>query len=277
VTEPEHFGSPIPIRGVAGDQQAAAYGQACFRPGMLKATYGTGCFVLANTGDEKIASATRMLSTIFHQIGGKRAYALEGAIFMAGATVQWLRDSLGLIATAAESEALAEKADPKSGIYLVPAFQGLGAPFWDANAKAAILGLTRAASKADIVAAGLEAVAFQTRDLLTAMERDMAVSGIPAPQVLRVDGGMTANMWLMQRLADTLGQRVEVALNPETTALGAAYHAGQVVGFYGNSEELAKTWAPARIFEPKMGETEREARYGGWLEAVAKVKSKAPV
>jgi glycerol kinase len=179
-TELQHFGAAIPIRGVVGDQQAAAYGQACFRPGMLKATYGTGCFVLANTGGEKVASATRMLSTILHQLEGKRSYALEGAIFMAGATVQWLRDSLGLIASAAESEALARDADPKARVYLVPAFQGLGAPFWDANARAAILGLTRAASKADLVAAGLEAAAFQTRDLLTAMRRDMERSRIPS-------------------------------------------------------------------------------------------------
>jgi len=272
-TEPEHFGATIPIRGVAGDQQAAAYGQACFTPGMLKATFGTGCFVLANTGEEKVASATRMLSTIFHQLEGRRAYALEGAIFMAGATVQWLRDSLGLIASAAESEALAQGADPKSGVYLVPAFQGLGAPFWDAGAKAAILGLTRATSKADIVAAGLEAVAFQTRDLLTAMRRDMAVSGIDAPPSLRVDGGMTANAWFMQRLADILGDRVEVAHNPETTALGAAYHAGQAVGFFGDTAELAKAWTAGSAFEPKMSEAEREVRYGGWLEAVARVRS----
>ena len=171
LTQREHFGAEIPIRGVAGDQQAAAYGQACFRPGMLKATYGTGCFVLANTGEKKVASATRMLaSTIFHQLEGKRAYALEGAIFMAGATVQWLRDNLGIIAAAAESETLAEEANPNSGVYLVPAFQGLGAPFWDASARAAILGMTRATSRADVVAAGLEAVAFQTRDLLTAMD-----------------------------------------------------------------------------------------------------------
>jgi glycerol kinase len=240
---------------------------------MLKATYGTGCFVVANTGDDKVASATRMLSTIFHQVGGKRVYALEGAIFMAGATVQWLRDNLGLIVTAADSEALAESANLNSGVYLVPAFQGLGAPFWDANAKAALLGLTRAATKADIVAAGLEAVAFQTRDLLSAMGRDMAVSGIPAPSNLRVDGGMTANLWLMQRLADILGQRVEVAQNPETTALGAAYHAGQAAGFFGPCEELGKAWRPAKVFEPKMSESEREARYGGWLEAVARVRS----
>ena len=272
-TEHEHFGAAIPIRGVAGDQQAAAYGQACFRPGMLKATFGTGCFVLANTGETKVASATRMLSTIFHQLEGKRCYALEGAIFMAGATVQWLRDSLGLIASAAESEALARDADPNSGVYLVPAFQGLGAPFWDANARAAILGLTRAASKADLVAAGLEAVAFQTRDLLTAMQRDMVRSRIPAPSILRVDGGMTANAWFMQRLADILCQRVEVALNPETTALGAAYHAGQAAGFFGDAGELEKAWVPARAFEPKMSETEREARYGGWLDAVARIRS----
>jgi glycerol kinase len=273
VTEHAHFGAAIPIRGVAGDQQAAAYGQACFTPGMLKATYGTGCFVLANTGEEKVVSATRMLSTIFHQLEGRRAYALEGAIFMAGATVQWLRDSLGLIDSAAESEALAREADPKSAVYLVPAFQGLSAPLWDANARGAILGLTRAASKADIVAAGLEAVAFQTRDLLTAMGRDIAASGIPAPPGLRVDGGMTGNAWLMQRLADILGQRVEIALNPETTALGVAYHAGQAVGFFGSADELAKTWEPASAYEPKMSEAEREARYGGWLDAVARVRT----
>jgi glycerol kinase len=272
-TEPEHFGAAIPIRAMVGDQQAAAYGQACFTPGMLKATYGTGCFVLANTGGEKVASATRMLATIFHQIEGRRTYALEGAIFMAGATVQWLRDNLGLIASAAESEALARAADPSARIYLVPAFQGLGAPFWDAGARGAIFGLSRAASKADIVAAGLEAVAFQTRDLLSAMRKDMADSGIAAPSALRVDGGMTANAWFLQRLADILGERVERAANPETTALGAAFHAGQAAGFFGDAAGLAKTWVPARTYEPAMTEVEREARYGGWLDAVARVRS----
>ena len=272
-TELEHFGAAIPIRAMAGDQQAAAYGQACFAPGMLKATYGTGCFVLANTGREKVASATRMLSTIFHQIEGRRTYALEGAIFMAGATVQWLRDNLGLIASAAESETLAREADRHARIYLVPAFQGLGAPFWDAGARGAIFGLSRAASKADIVAAGLEAVAFQTRDLLSAMRKDMAASGIAAPSALRVDGGMTANSWFLQRLADILGESVELAANPETTALGAAYHAGQAVGFFGDAATLAKAWAPARTYEPVMTEAEREARYGGWLDAVARVRS----
>jgi glycerol kinase len=229
--------------------------------------------VLANTGAEKVASATRMLSTIFHQLDGQRTYALEGAIFMAGATVQWLRDNLGLIASAADSDAVARQADPKARVYLVPAFQGLGAPFWDANARGAIIGLSRAASKADLVAAGLEAVAFQTRDLLTAMHQDMAVSGIPTPSVLRVDGGMTANHWLLQRLTDILGQRIEVAQNPETTALGAAYHAGQAVGLFGDTNELEKAWAPGQSFEPAMTEAEREARYGGWLEAVARVRS----
>jgi len=274
-TASEHFGAAIPIRGIAGDQQAAAYGQACFAPGMLKATYGTGCFILANTGNAKVASTARMLATVFHQLEGRRTFALEGSIFMAGATVQWLRDSLGLIAAAAESEALARRADPNSGVYLVPAFQGLGAPHWDAQARAAILGLTRAASAADIVAAGLEAVAFQTRDLLDAMRRDMAQSGIPASANLRVDGGMTANGWFLQRLADILGERVEVARFAETTALGAALLAGQASSFYGSQEELQRDWVPARAFEPAMSVDEREARYGGWLDAVTKVRSKA--
>jgi glycerol kinase len=274
-TEPEHFGGAIPIRGIAGDQQAAAYGQACFVPGMLKATYGTGCFVLANTGNAKIASSARMLATLFHQIEGRRTYALEGSIFMAGATVQWMRDSLGLIPDAAESEALARRADPKSGVYLVPAFQGLGAPHWDVQARAAILGLTRAASAADIVAAGLEAVAFQTRDLLDAMRADMAQGGIPSSRALRVDGGMTANAWFLQRLADTLGERVEVACHPETTALGAAYLAGQASGVYGSQNELQQAWVPSRAFEPAMSRAEREERYAGWRDALARVKSRS--
>ncbi|HET7210792.1 MAG TPA: FGGY-family carbohydrate kinase, partial [Methyloceanibacter sp.] len=208
-----------------------------------------------------------------HQIDGKRIYALEGVIFMAGATVQWLRDNLGLIASAAESEALAREADPAARIYLVPAFQGLGAPFWDAGARGAILGLSRAASRADLVAAGLEAVAFQTRDLLNAMRQDMEASGITAPSPLRVDGGMTANAWFLQRLADILGEPVELAVTPETTALGVAYHAGQAAGLFGDAATLSKAWVPARAFEPIMTEAEREARYGGWLDAVARVRT----
>lgn len=273
-TAPEHFSVSLPIRGVAGDQQAAAHGQACVRPGMVKATYGTGCFVVANTADQKVASSMRMLSTILSQRVGLPTFALEGAIFMAGATIQWLRDNLGLIATSEESEALAQMADPKSGVYLVPAFQGLGAPFWDAEAKAAIVGMSRAASKADVVAAGLESVAFQTRDLLSAMRHDMATAGIDTASVLRVDGGMTANGWAMQRLADILGEAIEVAPIPETTSLGAAYFAGQAVGFYGDNAALAEMWMPSRIYEPAMGEAEREARYAGWLEAVARVRSR---
>jgi len=272
VTAEEHFGLGLPIRGIAGDQQAAAHGQACVRPGMVKATYGTGCFVVANTADQKVASRTRMLSTILSQRDGARTFALEGAIFMAGATIQWLRD--GLIESAEESESLAHAADPRSGVYLVPAFQGLGAPFWDAEAKAAIVGMSRAASRADVVAAGLESVAFQTRDLLSAMRHDMGATGIDAARTLRVDGGMTANGWAMQRLADILGEAVEVAAILETTSLGAAYFAGQAVGFYGDNATLAETWIPAKVYEPAMGAAEREARYAGWLEAVDRVRSR---
>ncbi|MEM8644521.1 MAG: FGGY-family carbohydrate kinase [Pseudomonadota bacterium] len=241
---------------------------------MIKATYGTGCFVVANTGTRETKSINRMLSTILWQLDGARTYALEGSIFMAGATIQWLRDSLGLIAEASESEDLAKEANPDSGVYLVPAFQGLGAPFWDAGARGAIVGLSRASNKADIVAAGLESVAFQTRDLLTAMRRDMADAGIDKSDILRVDGGMTANGWAMQRLADILGEPVEVAPIPETTALGAAYFAGQAVGVYGDDAALARTWKPYQRFEPKMAEADREARYAGWLEAVDRVRSR---
>ena len=274
MTAPEDLGEALPIRAVVGDQQAAAKGQACVRPGMIKATYGTGCFVVANTGDRKSASATGMLSTVLSQSDGKRCFALEGAIFMAGATIQWLRDNLGLIADAAESEALAQTANPDSGVYLVPAFQGLGAPIWDAKARGAIVGLTRAATKADIVAAGLESMTFQTRDLLGAMRQDMETAGISTTNSLRVDGGMTANGWAMQRLADVLGERVEVAPIPETTSLGAAYFAGQAVGFYGDDDALAGAWTPAAVFEPVMGVEEREDRYAGWLEAVDRVRSR---
>jgi glycerol kinase len=273
VTAPEIFGAELPITGVAGDQQAAAFGQACFSPGAMKATFGTGCFVLANTGDRKVASEHRMLSTVLHQIAGRRTYALEGAIFMAGATVQWLRDGLGLIASAAESEILARQADPKSDVYLVPAFQGLGAPFWDADARAGIVGLSRASSKADVVRAGLESVAFQTRDLLSAMEADMSAQGIRFPDRIKVDGGMTENGWFLQCLADTLGQPVEVAGTADATALGAAYHAGQRIGFYGPEEELTHQWHASCHYDPRMSRDEREDRYGGWLRAVDRVRS----
>ena len=269
----EHFGAALPITGVLGDQQAAAFGQACFSPGALKATYGTGCFVVANSGDTKVQSASRMLATILHQREGRRTYALEGAIFMAGATVQWLRDGLGVIDSVEQSEELARRSDPDSGVYLVPAFQGLGAPFWDSGARAAILGMTRASTKADIVAAGLEAVAFQTRDLLEAMAKDMAVSGLPAPETVRADGGMTANRWFMQRLADILQKPVESASMAETTALGAAYIAGQAIGFYGDDTELAAHRASVTTFLPEMSASESAERHAGWLQAVSKVRS----
>ena len=267
------FGAVLPIRGVAGDQQAASKGQACVRPSMIKATYGTGCFVVANTGDGEIGSVNRMLSTVLWQLDGARTYALEGSIFMAGATIQWLRDNLGLIGEAAESENIAKEANPDSGVYLVPAFQGLGAPVWDSGARGAIVGLSRASNKADIVAAGLESVAFQTRDLLGAMRDDMAKARIGEIEVLRVDGGMTANGWAMQRLADILGEAVEVAPIAETTALGAAYFAGQAADFFGDDAELAREWTPSRRYEPQMSESDREARYAGWLEAVDRVRS----
>lgn len=272
-TASEHFGRAIPIRGVAGDQQAAAFGQACFDPGSIKATYGTGCFVLVNTGTEKVASENRMLSTIAYQLEGQRTYALEGSIFMAGATIQWLRDNLGLIKDAAETEALAREADGQSGVHLVPAFQGLGAPYWDADARGALIGLTRASSRAEIVRAGLESVAFQTRDLLEAITKDMATARLAAPQTLRVDGGMTANTWLMQFLADIAGLPVEIAAVAETTALGAAFHAGREVGLFDSEDELSRIWKASRIFEPAMSESECEDRYSGWMEAVQRVRS----
>ena len=271
LTQHEHFGAEIPIRGVAGDQQAAAYGQACFSPGMLKATFGTGCFRARQYRREESRRRRAMLSTVFHQLEGKRAYALEGAIFMAGATVQWLRDSLGLIAPRPRARNW-PRGGPEPGVYLVPAFQGLGAPFWDPGARAAILGMTRAASKADLVAAGLEAVAFQTRDLLTAMGANMAVSGIASP-ALRVDGGMTANAWLMQRLADILGRRIEVAAIPRPRRSARPIMPARRAGFTA-MRTPRQAWMPARMFEPNMSEAEREARYGGWLDAVARVRSK---
>ena len=270
---PEHFGRAIPILGVAGDQQAASFGQACFDPGSIKATYGTGCFVLVNTGSEKVVSKNRMLGTIAYQLNGQRTYALEGSIFMAGATIQWLRDTLGLFKNAAETEALARQADERSGVHLVPAFQGLGAPYWDADARGALLGLSRASSKAEIVRAGLESVAFQTRDLLEAITRDMKTAGLAAPQTLRVDGGMTANDWLMQFLANIAGLPVEVAAIAETTALGAAFHAGRKAGIFSSEADLARLWKASRTFAPAMPESEREGRYGAWTEAVQRVRS----
>ncbi len=264
------FGGPIGIRGVAGDQQAATVGQACFRPGMMKSTYGTGCFALLNTGSEPVRSANRLLTTIAYQIDGAPTYALEGSIFIAGAVVQWLRDGLGIIDKASETQSLAERADASQSVYLVPAFTGLGAPYWDAEARGAIYGVTRATGRAEIARAALESVGYQTRDLLDAMHRDWAGGG---DTVLRVDGGMTASDWTMQFLSDVLGAPVDRPRVAETTALGAAYLAGMKAGVYPGLDGFSETWALDRRFEPCMEEAERDRKYAGWKDAVRRTLS----
>ncbi|MEM8578252.1 MAG: glycerol kinase GlpK [Pseudomonadota bacterium] len=260
----EMLGAPVPILGVAGDQQAATIGQACFAPGMLKSTYGTGCFALLNTGAEAIPSRSRLLTTIAYQLDGQVTYALEGSIFVAGAVVQWLRDGLGLIARASDTEGLA--AQGQDGVTLVPAFTGLGAPYWDAEARGAIFGLTRDTGPADMARAALDSVAFQTRDLIEAMKQDWPAFG---DTVLRVDGGLSANDWAMQRLADILGAPVDRPARVETTALGAAWLAGMRAGLYPNMDGFAQTWARDVVFEPKSTESDRTAAYARWQRAVA--------
>jgi glycerol kinase len=269
VTDADLIGAEIPITGIAGDQQAAAYGQACLEPGSTKATFGTGCFVLANTGGVAVASQNRLLTTIFTQIGGVRRYALEGSLFMAGATIQWLRDNLGIIADASDTETLAGAADPNSGVYLVPAFQGLGAPHWDAEARAVISGLSRAAGKAEIVRAALEGVAYQTMDLMAAIEDDFASAGAVRPRLLRVDGGMARNNWFMQFLADILDMPIERASQQEATALGAAFHAGLAGGLFKDESQCAALWESDLVFEPSMRASERAAKIEGWAHALA--------
>ncbi|RMH04472.1 MAG: glycerol kinase [Planctomycetota bacterium] len=258
---------PLPVAGMAGDQQAAAFGQACHAPGTIKSTYGTGCFVLLNTGGEPLRSSHRLLTTVAWRLAGETTYALEGSVFSAGATIQWLRDGLGLIEHAAETEALAAAADPAQRVHLVPAFTGLGAPWWDPHARGALLGLTRGCGRAEIARAALESVAWQTRDLMAAMAAD----GAAAPPSLRVDGGLSANDWAMQFLADALGLPVERPTVTETTALGAAALAGLQLGLFADPEEAARTWTLARRFRPEMPETEREERYRAWGEAVRRV------
>ncbi len=269
-TRPDLFGRAIPILGVAGDQQAATCGQACFTPGMLKSTYGTGCFALLNTGTNPVASGNRLLTTIAYQLGGRPTYALEGSIFIAGAVVQWLRDGLRLIRDAAETEALARAADPTQSLYLVPAFTGLGAPHWDADARGAIFGLTRNSGPAEFARAALESIAYQTRDLLEAMHADWPGA---RETVLRVDGGLTVNDWAMQGLADILGAPVDRPAFRETTALGAAWLAGMQAGLYPGPEEFARSWALDRRFEPAMDAERREAKYEGWRDAVRRTLS----
>ncbi|MDB2516608.1 glycerol kinase GlpK [Planktomarina temperata] len=261
------FGADIPILGVAGDQQAATMGQACFEPGMLKSTYGTGCFALLNTGDTLVTSKNRMLGTIAYQLGGKPTYALEGSIFIAGAVVQWLRDGLGLISAAHETADMAAAADPTQSLYLVPAFTGLGAPYWNADCRGAIFGLTRNSGPKEFAKAALQSVGYQTRDLLLAMQDDM---GRPGEAVLRVDGGMTASDWTMQFLSDILGAPVDRPKVLETTALGAAWLAGSRAGIYPDRQGFADSWACDRRFEPQMDAPRRDRLYSGWQDAVSR-------
>lgn len=266
MTAPEHFGAALPILGVAGDQQAATLGQACFKPGMMKSTYGTGCFALLNTGTTAVTSQNRLLTTIAYQLDGVPTYALEGSIFVAGAVVQWLRDSLGIITDANETGALAVAADPSQDVILVPAFVGLGAPYWQAECRGAAYGLTRATGPAELARAALESVGYQTRDLLEAMQADWQNSDT-AP-TLRVDGGMAANDWAMQFIADITGAPVDRPQMTETTALGAAWLAGHRAGLYPDRDGFAKNWSIERTFTPEMDEDIRAKRYGAWGRAV---------
>ncbi|MBS0536157.1 MAG: glycerol kinase GlpK [Proteobacteria bacterium] len=273
VTDKDLFGAAIPILGMAGDQQAATVGQGCFSPGMMKSTYGTGSFMLLNTGAERVASNNRLLSTIAYQLDGKRTYALEGAIFIAGAAVQWLRDGLKIIAKSSDAGALAATADPAEDVYLVPAFVGLGAPYWDAQCRGAIFGLTRNCGAAEIVSAALQAVGYQTRDLIEAMHADWpAARG--AQTVLRVDGGMTASDACMQFLADILAAPVDRPVLMETTALGAAYLAGRAAGLCPDLDGFAAQWQCDRRFEPRMDAAERNRKYAGWKDAVRRTLTK---
>lgn len=267
-TDAAHLGAAIPILGMAGDQQAATMGQACFAPGTMKATFGTGCFALINTGDRPVASRARLLTTIAYQLEGRRTYALEGAIFISGAAVQWLRDGLGIIERAADAGKLAQAADEVQDVILVPAFVGLGAPYWEPDARGAVFGLTRATGPAELARATLQSVAMQTRDLVEAARRDWPDA---ARTLLRVDGGMVASDWTMQFLADVLGIRVDRPTIGETTALGAAWLAGHRAGVLPDRQGFAALWRLDRSFTPAMAETERAHRYARWRGAVAAV------
>ncbi|AVX06214.1 glycerol kinase (plasmid) [Maritalea myrionectae] len=268
-TQPDLFdGMEIPIRGVAGDQQAATVGQACFEPGMAKSTYGTGCFVLLNTGDQPVFSRNRLLTTIAYQLDGKPTYALEGSIFVAGAVVQWLRDGLKIISDAGETDTLAAAADPAQSVYFVPAFTGLGAPYWDAESRAAIFGLTRNSGPAEIAKAALESVAFQTRDLVEAMDEDWGGAGA---RILRIDGGMANNQFAMQKLADQLQAPVDRPQVTETTALGAAYLAGLGAGLLETPHQFTRQWRSAHQFIPLVDKSAADQDYQGWQKAVQRV------
>ena len=265
VTEAGLLGAPIPILGVAGDQQAATVGQACFQPGMMKSTYGTGCFALMNTGDAPVRSNNRLLTTIAYQLDGKPTYALEGSIFIAGAVVQWLRDGLRIIGDASETQAMAEASDPTQSVVLVPAFTGLGAPYWKPDCRGAVFGLTRNSGPDEFARAALESVGYQTRDLLEAMRAD---SPNADGGVLRVDGGMTVSDWTMQFLADIIGAPVDRPEIKETTALGAAWLAGMRAGVYPDAVGFSKTWALEARFDPKMDDKTRSDRYARWKRAI---------
>jgi glycerol kinase len=275
-TDAELFGRAIPVTGIAGDQQAATVGQACFAPGMIKSTYGTGCFALLNTGPTVVPSPSRLLGTVAYRLDGATTYALEGSIFIAGAAVQWLRDQLGLIEDAAETQALAESVPDSGGAYLVPAFTGLGAPYWDPDARAGLLGLNRDTSKAQVVRATLEAVAFETRDLIEAMAADLRAAGsttkVAMPSAVRVDGGMVVNDFVCQALADILDLPVERPRVVETTALGAAILAGLQAGVFDSIEAATRAWQLDRHFEPRLSADRREALYAGWRRAVRRVR-----
>ncbi|GAK40108.1 glycerol kinase [Paenibacillus sp. TCA20] len=264
-TVPYHFfGSEVPIAGAAGDQQAALFGQACYEEGAIKNTYGTGCFMLMNTGERAIHSQHGLITTIAWGIDGKIEYALEGSIFVAGSAIQWLRDGLRMIKDSKDSELYSSRVDSTDGVYLVPAFVGLGSPYWDSEVRGAVFGLTRGTSKEHFIRATLESLAYQTRDVLNAMQQD---SGNPLAK-LRVDGGAVKNNLLMQFQSDILGAPVERPVISETTALGAAYLAGLAVGFWSSREEICEQWASERIFEPGMAEEQRERLYAGWQKAV---------
>ncbi|MCK4535731.1 MAG: glycerol kinase GlpK [Desulfuromonadales bacterium] len=267
MTEVDLFGRSIPIGGIAGDQQAAAIGQACFEPGMIKSTYGTGCFVLLNTGEKAFRSNNRLLTTVAYRVDGRTSYAIEGSIFVAGAAIQWLRDGLKLIDSAGEVEGLAQGLDSNRGVYMVPAFTGLGAPHWDPRARGAIFGLTRDTGIAEIVRATLESVGYQTYDLMAAMKRDSDTGS----KALRVDGGMVANNWFLQFLADLLDVPVERPQVTETTALGAAYLAGVQLGLFESLADIRNHWQRDALFTPRLSQAERNDLLRGWQKAVSRV------
>ena len=263
------FGESVPISGIAGDQQAALFGQACFEPGMAKNTYGTGCFMLMNTGEKAVRSEHGLLTTIAWGIDGKVVYALEGSIFVAGSAIQWLRDGLRMFKGASESERYAERVDSTEGVYVVPAFVGLGTPYWDSDARGAVFGLTRGTNKEHFVRSTLESLAYQTKDVLGSMEADSSIE----LKKLRVDGGATANNFLMQFQSDLLGVPVERPEVLETTALGAAYLAGLAVEFWNSRDEISKNWNVDHTYQPDMSEEQRDDLYNGWKKAVAATRS----